>query len=126
MRLEFHNKKMRRHWSPARRAADAARRAKMREWWYRHIPPPDAAVDSPAYERLLLDYLASLEAAGEPWVALWPLLNELGGRGNVYVTRPRRQAALRLVQRLIRERRLVRHRKTNSIARASSTSLRGP
>lgn len=121
MALEFYNKKMRRNWTPERREADRIRRDKKRVAFDRLMAVAEIPqMDTPEYERILLEYIASLNASGEPWVKFWPLLNELCGKGTVHQTRPRRQALLQLIQRLIRERKIARHRKTNSIAVSSA------
>ncbi len=86
----------------------------------RYVPDPKRPGDTTPFtieERALVEYFRSTR---QTWLKLWPTLNELVGKGHVAVTRPRRQLLLALVQRLLNEKKLVRHRPTNSIALAPS------
>lgn len=121
--MEFHNKAVRRQWSEARRRADLYRRTKNRKRFVQYCPAPLRPEDTVGLVEEEALVRQRLVESPHGWVKLWGLLNELthGRGGHVGLTRPRRQAMMALIQRLISEKKIVRHRKSNTITLAFET-----
>lgn len=90
--------------------------------WVPHPVRPEDTVCLVADEQVILEWLAACQVQGV-WPKLWDVMNVLSRRGSslhqkVQVTRPERQKLLAVLQRLITERKVVRHRRTNTISLA--------
>ncbi len=115
---EFYNKARRRRMKPEVRARDLQRRARARRKFVQYAPAPltpDDTVRLVAEEQEVVDYIRS---SGSAWVKMWGMLNALTRTGHVALTRPRRQVLMAVVNRMLREKKLIRHRKTQTIALA--------
>lgn len=104
--------------SPERRAADRIRSAVLRRKFLRYCPNPLSQADTIGMAEEELNIVLAIRDSGQTWVKLWVLLNSLAGKGPELERRPRRQAYLALLNRLLREKKLIRHRPTNTIALA--------
>ena len=114
--MEFHNLRVRRRWSQERRDRDLARRVRLRVKFMQYTPVKYRPEDTLVNVREEREFIRTLREH-DGWINLWELLNLLTHKrgGAVYDTRPQRQMLLALTQRLINEKRIVRHRKTNTI-----------
>lgn len=115
---EHHYKQQRRQWPEERRLRDIARREKLRTKFIHYVPNPLAPADTLGMvweEKEVIQYLR-----GRGWVKLWKALGELSNSRSdpVWKSRPKRQGLLALVTRMLREQKLLRHRKSNTITLA--------
>lgn len=115
---EVYNLKRRRRWAPERLILDRERRAKARAKFTSYVPCPLKPADTVRMFREELEVIERIRNSGEIWVKMWPFLNELAGLGPERDKRPRRQAYLALVTRMISEKKLLRHRLSSSLALA--------
>jgi len=116
---EQYNLKRRRQMSPERLKLDQERRAKLRAKFARYVPNPMKPADTAKWMvHEELEVIDRIRNSGQVWVKMWPFLNELAGLGPEMDRRPRRQAYLALVTRMIHEKKLIRHRLSASLALA--------
>ncbi len=118
MTPEAYNKSRRNRWAPERLVLDRERRAKIRSKFNRYVPNPLRPQDTGRMVHQELEVIERIRSSGEVWVKMWPLLNELAGIGPEADKRPRRQAYLALVTRMISEKKLLRHRVSATLALA--------
>jgi len=108
----------RRQWSPERRARDKDRRRREGAHIRRYVSDPwtqERTKELTSEEEFLIAYLHRERR----FKKLWTLLEELTGkRGSERQRRPERQKWLTLINRLIKEKKLVRYRKGNMVGLA--------
>ena len=118
MTTENYNRSRRNRWPPERLVLDRERRAKIRAKFNSYVPNPFRSHDTVRLVHQELEIIERIRCSGEIWVKMWPLLNELAGVGPERDKRPRRQAYLALVTRMISEKKLLRHRASSTLALA--------
>lgn len=118
MTPENYNRHRRRAWAPERLVLDRERRAKIRSKFNRYVPNPLRPCDTARLVHQELEVIERIRSSGDIWVKMWPLLNELAGIGPEADKRPRRQAYLALVTRMIAEKKILRHRPSATLALA--------
>lgn len=105
-------------WPYERLVLDRERRAKIRSKFNRYVPNPLRPQDTARLVHQELEIVERIRSSGEIWVKMWPFLNELAGVGPEMDKRPRRQAYLALVTRMLSEGKLLRHRISATLALA--------
>lgn len=116
MTNEYRNKKLRRSWSKERRAADKLRRERQRAHLVAYVPNPLKPEETKAMAEDETQVILYVRSSGDVWVKMWPMLNDLSRAAHESERRPRRQALLALVTRMISEGKLIRHRATNTLS----------
>ncbi len=115
---EYVNVKIRRSWSPERRARDKARRERGHRYQRSYVPNPVSAQDTGALIHEELEVVNFIKNSGETWVKMWPMLNMIARTKPYPECRVKTQTTLALVTRMITEKKLIRHRKSNTVALA--------